>query len=196
MHIKTLIYLSILMIFMNKSSLANESGLPQLNFETYPSLIFWSILSLIILYVLMSKLVTPKVSEILNHREQNIQNNLLKAKSLKEEADIIINKIRDEQENARIEARKKIETSITSNKELMDKKTDEVSKIINKKIDNAIDGINQEKTKKITELLDNSSDVTEKIINKVIDLKVDKKKLNKLVKETSLLITKENNYGN
>ena len=196
MHIKTLIYLSILMIFMNKSSLANESGLPQLNFETYPSLIFWSILSLIILYVLMSKLVTPKVSEILNHREQNIQNNLLKAKSLKEEADIIINKIRDEQENARIEARKKIENSITSNKELMDKKTDEVSKIINKKIDNAIDGINQEKTKKITELLDNSSDVTEKIINKVIDLKVDKKKLNKLVKETSLLITKENNYGN
>ena len=196
MHIKTLIYLSILIIFMNKSSLANESGLPQLNFETYPSLIFWSILSLIILYVLMSKLVTPKVSEILNHREQNIQNNLLKAKSLKEETDIIINKIRDEQENARIEARKKIETSITLNKELMDKKTDEVSKIINKKIDNAIDGINQEKTKKITELLDNSSDVTEKIINKVIDLKVDKKKLNKLVKETSLLITKENNYGN
>ena len=84
----------------------------------------------------MSKIITPKVSEVLNYREQNIQNNLLKAKSLKEEADAIIDKIKIEQENARSEARKKIETSITSNKELMDKKTDEVSKIINKKIDN------------------------------------------------------------
>ena len=101
---------------MFKPSFANEKGLPQLNFETYPSLIFWSLLSLITLYLLMSRLVTPKVSEILNHREQNIQNNLLKAKSLKEEADVIVEKIKLEQDNARNEARKKIENSIASNK--------------------------------------------------------------------------------
>ena len=84
MHSKIFMYFLILNLLMIKTSLANQAGLPQLNFETYPSLIFWSVLSLITLYLLMSRLVTPKVSEVLNFREQNIQNNLLKAKSLKE----------------------------------------------------------------------------------------------------------------
>ena len=78
MHSKIFMYFLILNLLMIKTSLANQAGLPQLNFETYPSLIFWSVLSLITLYLLMSRLVTPKVSEVLNFREQNIQNNLLK----------------------------------------------------------------------------------------------------------------------
>ena len=35
----------------------------------------------------------PKISLILNNREQNIQNNLIKAKSIKEESDTIIDKL-------------------------------------------------------------------------------------------------------
>ena len=196
MHCKTIICFLIFYALMMKTSFASQSGLPQLNFETYPSLIFWSILSLFTLYILMSKIITPKVSEVLNYREQNIQNNLLKAKSLKEEADAIIDKIKIEQENARSEARKKIEESIISNKELMEKKGEEISKSINKKINDAIDEIDQERTKKVSELLDNSSSISEKIINKVIDLKVDKKRLHILVKQNSFLISKDNSYGN
>ena len=196
MNCKTLIYFLIFYIFMFKPSFANEKGLPQLNFETYPSLIFWSLLSLITLYLLMSRLVTPKVSEILNHREQNIQNNLLKAKSLKEEADVIVEKIKLEQDNARNEARKKIESSIASNKALLEKRGNEISKTINKKITDSINEINKEKSKKVLELLENSSSVAEKIINKVIELKVDKNKLDKIVKGASVMITKDNSYGN
>ncbi len=196
MHYKTFMYFLILNTLMMKTSLANQAGLPQLNFETYPSLIFWSILSLITLYLLVSRLVTPKLSEILNYREQNIQNNLLKAKSLKEEADIIIDKIKIEQDNARSEARKMIESSIAANKALIEKKGEEISKNINKKINDTIKEINQERSKNISELLDNSSSVAEKIINKVIDLQVDKKELNKVVKEASSLVYKDKIYGN
>tara|TARA_B100002051_G_C16723329_1_gene633801 strand:+ start:81 stop:626 length:546 start_codon:yes stop_codon:yes gene_type:complete len=180
---------------MIKTSLANQAGLPQLNFETYPSLIFWSVLSLITLYLLMSRLVTPKVSEVLNFREQNIQNNLLKAKSLKEEADIIIDKIKIEQDTARSEARNLIEKSIAINKEILEKQSQEISEKINKKINDAVKEIDKEKIKKVSELLDNSSSVAEKIINKVADLQVDKKELNKLVKEAESLITKDKKYG-
>ena len=130
MHSKIFMYFLILNLLMIKTSLANQAGLPQLNFETYPSLIFWSVLSLITLYLLMSRLVTPKVSEVLNFREQNIQNNLLKAKSLKEEADIIIDKIKIEQDTARSEARNLIEKSIAINKELLEKQSQEISEKI------------------------------------------------------------------
>ncbi len=195
MHSKIFMYFLILNLLMIKTSLANQAGLPQLNFETYPSLIFWSVLSLITLYLLMSRLVTPKVSEVLNFREQNIQNNLLKAKSLKEEADIIIDKIKIEQDTARNEARNLIEKSIAINKELLEKQSQEISEKINKKINDAVKEIDKEKIKKVSELLDNSSSVAEKIINKVADLQVDKKELNKLVKEAESLITKDKKYG-
>ncbi len=195
MHSKIFMYFLILNLLMIKTSLANQAGLPQLNFETYPSLIFWSVLSLITLYLLMSRLVTPKVSEVLNFREQNIQNNLLKAKSLKEEADIIIDKIKIEQDTARSEARNLIEKSIAINKEILEKQSQEISEKINKKINDAVKEIDKEKIKKVSELLDNSSSVAEKIINKVADLQVDKKELNKLVKEAESLITKDKKYG-
>ena len=195
MHSKIFMYFLILNLLMIKTSLANQAGLPQLNFETYPSLIFWSVLSLITLYLLMSRLVTPKVSEVLNFREQNIQNNLLKAKSLKEEADIIIDKIKIEQDTARSEARNLIEKSIAINKEILEKQSQEISEKINKKINDAVKKIDKEKIKKVSELLDNSSSVAEKIINKVADLQVDKKELNKLVKEAESLITKDKKYG-
>jgi F-type H+-transporting ATPase subunit b len=195
MHSKIFMYFLILNLLMIKTSLANQAGLPQLNFDTYPSLIFWSVLSLITLYLLMSRLVTPKVSEVLNFREQNIQNNLLKAKSLKEEADIIIDKIKIEQDTARSEARNLIEKSIAINKELLEKQSQEISEKINKKINDAVKEIDKEKIKKVSELLDNSSSVAEKIINKVADLQVDKKELNKLVKEAESLITKDKKYG-
>ena len=195
MHSKIFMYFLILYLLMIKTSLANQAGLPQLNFETYPSLIFWSVLSLITLYLLMSRLVTPKVSEVLNFREQNIQNNLLKAKSLKEEADIIIDKIKIEQDTARSEARNLIEKSIAINKEILEKQSQEISEKINKKINEAVKEIDKEKIKKVSELLDNSSSVAEKIINKVADLQVDKKELNKLVKEAESLITKDKKYG-
>ena len=195
MHSKIFMYFLILNLLMIKTSLANQAGLPQLNFETYPSLIFWSVLSLITLYLLMSRLVTPKVSEVLNFREQNIQNNLLKAKSLKEEADIIIDKIKIEQDTARSEARNLIEKSIAINKEILEKQSQEISEKINKKINDAVKEIDKEKIKKVSELLDNSSSVAEKIINKVADLQVDKKELNKLVKEAESLITKDKKHG-
>ena len=66
-----------------RTSFASEAktGLPQLDLNTYPSLMFWSITSLIIGYILMRYLVTPNIKSILNLRETNIQNDLVKAKT-------------------------------------------------------------------------------------------------------------------
>ena len=49
-----------------------KAGLPQLDLSTYPSLMFWAVISLIIGYFLMSFLVAPNIKSILNLRETNI----------------------------------------------------------------------------------------------------------------------------
>ena len=68
-------------------------GLPQLDFTTYPSLIFWSILSLLCLYLVMFFVITPKISNVINDREQHLQNDLIKAKTLKKESDVTLEKV-------------------------------------------------------------------------------------------------------
>jgi len=45
-----------------------KAGLPQLDLSTYPSLMFWAVISLIIGYFLMSFLVAPNIKSILNKR--------------------------------------------------------------------------------------------------------------------------------
>ena len=66
--LKSILFLSIL-VSNSGFAYASEKGLPQLDLETYPSLIFWSIISLLIGYILMAFIVTPSIQSIINIRE-------------------------------------------------------------------------------------------------------------------------------
>ena len=63
-------FILIVTLFINISYVAQadegKAGLPQLDFNTYPSLVFWSVVSLIIGYILMKYLVTPNIKSILD----------------------------------------------------------------------------------------------------------------------------------
>ena len=97
-----------------KIAIASEAktGLPQLDLNTYPSLMFWSIVSLIIGFILMKYLVTPNIKSILNSRETNIQNDLVKAKTSNQEAEKIKQSIIKNQEDIRSKSQKIISNSL------------------------------------------------------------------------------------
>ncbi len=169
-----------------------SAGLPQLDFSTYPSLIFWSIISLIALYLVMSLLITPRISNIFNNREQNIQNNLIKAKSIKEESDLIIKKLLNEQEDARSKARKLIEESINETKVILEKKESEISIKLNNKISETMSNLEKQKEVKIKELLENVSMISQMIIKKIVNIKINNIKLEGIIKNASNKIIKDN----
>ena len=169
-----------------------SAGLPQLDFSTYPSLIFWSIISLIALYLVMSLLITPRISNIFNNREQNIQNNLIKAKSIKEESDLIIKKLLNEQEDARSKARKLIEESINETKVILEKKESEISIKLNNKISETMSNLEKQKEVKIKELLENVSMISQMIIKKIVNIKINNIKLESIIKNASNKIIKDN----
>lgn len=60
--------------------------MPQLDFSTFPSQIFWLAISFILLYVLLSKICLPTIREVLQNRQSRISGDLKKAESLKEKA--------------------------------------------------------------------------------------------------------------
>ena len=85
------------------ASAPGEAKLPQLDIQTYPSQIFWLVVTFIVLYVLVSKVAVPRISEVLGEREERIADDLDKAETLKKEAE----QVRAEYENALTEARDK-----------------------------------------------------------------------------------------
>ena len=64
---------------------AGETGLPQLNADTYASQTFWLIVFFILLYFLMAKLALPRVSEVLELRDSEIKGNLSRAEKFQAE---------------------------------------------------------------------------------------------------------------
>ena len=65
----------------------DKEGMPQLDVSTYPSLIFWLILTFGFTFLVLKFFITPKLSEILNQRKERISADLFAAKSSREEAE-------------------------------------------------------------------------------------------------------------
>ena len=64
-----------------------NEGMPQLDVATYPSLIFWLVLTFSFTFFVLKYYVTPKMSEILNDRKEKIDADLFVAKQSREEAE-------------------------------------------------------------------------------------------------------------
>jgi len=78
-------------------------GLPQLDFTTYTSQIFWMFAGFILLYIFFAKKTLPEISGAVETRREKIEGDLDNAQDLKEQAE----KVQSEYEAALQDARQK-----------------------------------------------------------------------------------------
>lgn len=83
--------------------------MPQLDFATFPSQLFWLIVNFALLYVLMARVALPRIGKILESRAAAIKSDLDRASELKAESERILAAYEQGLNNARLEARKIIE---------------------------------------------------------------------------------------
>ena len=69
-----------------------SAGLPQMDISTFPSQIFWLVVTFSILYIFMWKFVIPKLRTTIEERRDKISNDINEAEKLKSEAEEILNK--------------------------------------------------------------------------------------------------------
>ncbi len=62
---------------------ATASGMPQLDFGTYPNQIFWLILALAAIYFILTKIALPRIGGVLAERQGTITNDIAAAEELK-----------------------------------------------------------------------------------------------------------------
>ena len=125
----------------NGRALATEGGMPQLNPEYWISQIFWLTLVFGFLYLLLSKLILPKISDNLESRKSQIAENIESADKQREESDQklkdyekIISEAKVEAKNIYNQAREKILRNINNKKENLEKEIDEEVKKVEKEI--------------------------------------------------------------
>jgi F-type H+-transporting ATPase subunit b len=65
---------------------AASGGLPQLDFTTFPSQIFWLAVTFIVLFQLMNKVALPRISSVLEERADAIADDLDRAEDFRRKA--------------------------------------------------------------------------------------------------------------
>ena len=180
---------ALLSILFVSPAYSEGKGLPQLNFTTYPSLIFWSILSLTSLYFIMAYIIAPKIFNVINDREQHLQNDLIKAKALKKESDDTLEKVNAELDQTKVDAKSIIEKAIYESQISSEKLLDDFSSKLNEKIEKSLKDINKEKSIAFKDVLNESLELSDLIISKTTNIKSNKSKLTNILKQEIKILT-------
>ena len=169
-------------LFCVEAFAAESGGMPQLNPEFWISQIFWLTLTFGVLYVVLSKLILPKISNNLESRKSQILENIEAAEKQRENSDAklkeyeeIILKSKLEAKNIFNQARVKALKDINSKNEVLDKQIDdEISKTekeINVLQNGASDKINKIAIETSSELIKKliGADVNSSSISAIVD---------------------------
>ena len=119
-------------LFSMEAFSAESGGMPQLNPEFWISQIFWLTLTFGILYLVLSKLILPKISANLESRKSKILENIEAAEKQREDSETklkeyeeIISKSRLDSKNIFNQARVKALKDINAKREVLDKQIDD-----------------------------------------------------------------------
>ncbi|TCP38642.1 F0F1 ATP synthase subunit B' [Rhodovulum marinum] len=58
-------------------------GMPQLDFSTFPNQIFWLVVTLVVIYFVLSRIALPRIGAVLAERQGTISNDIAAAEELK-----------------------------------------------------------------------------------------------------------------
>ena len=174
---------------------AESNGMPQLNPEFWISQIFWLTLTFGILYIVLSKLILPKISANLELRKSQIQENIEMAEKQRESSETkikeyeqIVLKSKLEAKNIFKDAREKVIEDINIKKDTLDKQVKEEVK----KAEEEIEVLKKTAPEKINKIaIETASD----LLKKLIGAEINNSSISAIVND-SLKKNRDKYYGN
>ena len=134
--------LAVYFLSINFIHAAESGGMPQLNPEFWFSQIFWLVVTFGILYLVLSKIILPKISDNIETRKSQVLENLELAEKQRNESeaklkefDNIILKSKIEAKNLFNESRKKLLDDINNKKQKLEEEIDKEVKIVEAEIE-------------------------------------------------------------
>ena len=173
------------LFFLKEVFSAESGGMPQLNPEFWISQIFWLTLTFGILYIVLSKLILPKISSNLELRKSQIQDNIEAADKQRESSETklkeyenIVLKSKLEAKNILGEAKENALKEINAKKDTLDKQIDEEIK----KAEKEISVLKKSAPDKISKI---ARETTSEILKKLIGAEINNSSISAIVDDMS-----------
>ncbi|RMD49033.1 MAG: F0F1 ATP synthase subunit B' [Alphaproteobacteria bacterium] len=64
-----------------------SAGMPQLDFSTFPNQIFWLVVTLVVIYLVVSRIIIPRIGGVIADRQSSIERDLAQAQELRRRAE-------------------------------------------------------------------------------------------------------------
>jgi F-type H+-transporting ATPase subunit b len=161
--------LAVYFLKINFIQAAESGGMPQLDPEFWFSQIFWLVIKFGILYLVLSKLILPKISDNLETRKSQVLENLELAEKQRNESeeklkefDNIILKSKIDAKNLFNESRRKLLDDINNKRQKLDEEIDKEVKIV----ESEIEQLKKKSPEKINKIaIETSADLIKQLIN-------------------------------
>ena len=161
----------------------SNEGMPQLDVATYPSLIFWLVLTFSFTFFVLKYYVTPKMSEILNYRKEKIDADLFVAKQSREEAE----NSKIDQEKSILDAKEKaiiiVRDAVEKSKSQLLINESKAKEKLSKKLEDAEKNILNVKKDSLKIVNEVASDIAVIITHKISGIKISKNLILKSVND-------------
>lgn len=118
------------MATQTQDAIDGAPGLPQLDISSFGNQIFWLIISLLAIYLILSRIALPRIAEVLTERQDRITDDLAAAEELKVQASLA----EEAYNQALVEARNEAKHIVVKAKAEMQVELDTAIKIADEEI--------------------------------------------------------------
>ena len=158
-----------------------KEGMPQLNFHSYPTQIFWLLIIFVVLYQLMTRAALPRIGGMIEERRGRIASDLDRAQELKDDTERAIASY----EAALAEARGKAHAYVQEKRDAltaeMDAERAHLDKEIADKVTKAEKAIAATRDKALAQVKDVAASVAGDIVGQLTGIKVSKAEVQEAV---------------
>ena len=169
---------------------AAEAGMPQLDPTYWASQAFWLVLIFTSLYFVLSKLLIPKIKDVIDDRESKIKNDLDEAQKLKSIAEIKLK----EYEKSIDDGKKQVQKILYESKNKLTSDIQNKKKVFDKEIEKELENSEKEIKKFKEESLQSISTISEEMASNVLEA-ISGETMNKSSVKAAIIETTKKNLG-
>ena len=166
-------------------------GLPQLDISTWPNQLLWLAVTFLVGYLLMAKVITPRIGTVLNTRRQTIFDDLKRAKDADAEAKQMKEDYESALETARITAAEAASKAMADAKAKAEAAEVELTAKLAKKTKAAEIKLSKMRDQALANIHDVAKELTLDTVSSVTGMKINKTDADKAIKKVNKLSGQE-----
>ena len=147
--------------------------MPQLDFSTFPSQLFWLAITFAVLYVLMAKLILPRIEGVIGARQTRMDGDLERASRLQSEAEAVMAAYERALASAREKAQATMKETTDRLNAIAAEQQAQASARIGKRLEEAERRIAEEKGRAMASLRDLATEVVQASVSRLVGTPID-----------------------